>query len=410
MAKPSNPNIRHYIGVAVKWRKTIIYNVGIITVLAIIISLVLPKKYTSTTTMLPPIMVGSELLGGTSALGSALAQTIAIPGITAATPSGLFAAILKSKTVMKGVIDNCDLRRIYGDKDVYEKLEKYTKIIVRPEGIIEISTTAKNPKRARNMAIAYVRHLDEFNKSVIMSTGKKNRIFLKERLKEVKSELKKAEEAIRTFQEDYKTISIEDEITPILEAVSSIKAQIISKEVILDATRRYATEQNPEVIRLKSEIQALEKKLHDLEYKGDASHFGIGFSIPFEKVPQASMKLARLMREVMVQEQVFTLLTQEHERAKIQEVKDTPTVEILDEANLPKRKSFPKRTQIVVISFVLSLFMGLLLAFFFEYLEKMKKNKDDEKTVAEAIIEIQKCGQVCPQTFKKLWKIARKTE
>jgi len=386
MAKSNNPNIRHYIGVVVKWRKTIIFNVGIITVLAIIISLVLPKKYTSTTAILPPIMAGSELLGGTSALGSALVQAVGIPGITAATPSDLFAAILKSKTVMKGVIDDCNLREIYGDKKlykIYEKLKKNTEIEVSPEGIIEISTTAKNPELARDMAVAYVRHLDEFNKSVIMSTGKKNRIFLEERLEEVKRELRRAEEALRAFQETHKTISIKDEIAPMLEAVSSIKAQIMSKKVILDAMRRYATEENPDVVRLKSEIQALEKRLHDLEYEGDTSHFGIGFSIPFEKVPEASLELARLTRDVKVQEEVFVLLTQEYEKAKIQEVKDTPTVEILDEASLPTRKSFPKRTQIVVISFVFSLFMGLLLAFFFEYLEKMKALSQHKKLTTD---------------------------
>jgi tyrosine-protein kinase Etk/Wzc len=397
MAKTDNPTLRHYIGVIVKWRKIVIFNVLLITILAIVISLVLPKKFTSTTTILPPTTTGSELLGGTSALSGALAQAVGISGVVATTPSDLFAAMLKSRTVMKGVIDDCNLRRIYGDKDVYEKLEECTEIIVKPEGIIELSTTDRSPKRARSMAIAYVKHLDQFNKSVIMSTGKKNRIFLEERLDKVEKELREAEEALKSFQESHKTISIEHEITPILEAVSSIKAQIISKKVMLDATRRYATEQNPEVIRLKSEIQALEKRLHDLEYKGDASHFGIGFSIPFKEIPQTSIELARFAREVMVQEQVFTLLTQEYEKAKIQEVKDTPTVEILDEANLPERKSFPRRTQIVVISFVCSLFLGLLLAFFFEYLEKMKDDKEEYKEWKDIVETIK-------SDFKKIRK------
>jgi len=103
------------------------------------------------------------------------------------------------------------------------------------------------------------------------------------------------------------------------------------------------------------------------------------------------------MRDVKVQEEVFALLTQEYEKAKIQEVKDTPTVEILDEANLPERKSFPRRTQIVVISFVCSLFLGLLLAFFFEYLEKAKENKEEYKEWKDIVETIK-------SDFKKIRK------
>jgi len=395
-------NIRQYLSVIIKWRKVVILNVLVISILAIIISLVIPKKYTSKTTILPPIMPGGELFGGASTLSSALAQTVGFPIITTATPSDLFAAILRSKTVMKGVVDDCNLKEVYGPKRTYAKLEKNTEIKVTPEGIIEIYTTAKDPQLARKMAISYVKHLDEFNKSVIMSTGKKNRIFLEGRLKEVKKELQKAEEALRAFQESHKTISIEDEIKPVLETVSSIKAQIITKKVMLDAVRRYATEQNPEVIKLKAEIKALEQRLHDMEYKGDASHFGIGFSIPFEKVPQASIELARLTREVMVQEQVFTLLTEEYEKAKIQEVRDTPTVEILDEASLPKTKSFPKRKKIVAIAFVFSLFIGLLLAFLFEYIEGLKGKEEYN--------EWKKMGETIRDDFKSIRKKIIKNE
>jgi uncharacterized protein involved in exopolysaccharide biosynthesis len=84
------------------------------------------------------------------------------------------------------------------------------------------------------------------------------------------------------------------------------------------------------------------------------------------------MEYARLMREVKVQETVFTLLTQQFEQAKITEARDTPTVQLLDKAVPAERKSKPKAVLNMAIAGVLSLFIGIFLAFFLEYLNRVR--------------------------------------
>jgi uncharacterized protein involved in exopolysaccharide biosynthesis len=102
------------------------------------------------------------------------------------------------------------------------------------------------------------------------------------------------------------------------------------------------------------------------------------FQVPFTKVPELGMELARLTRDLKVQETVFTLLTQQHEQARIAEARDTPTVKVLDMAVLAERKSRPKTVVNMAIAGTLSLFVAVFLAFCLEYLERNRgeNNKD----------------------------------
>ncbi|MDI6840303.1 MAG: Wzz/FepE/Etk N-terminal domain-containing protein [bacterium] len=374
-----NIGIKDYIRVLIKWRRLVVLNVLIITCFAIGISFIIPKKYTATASLLPPLP-GTEMLGisRTSGIASALsgiAGISGIPGLSATTSSDLFAAILKSKATADRVIIDCNLIKVYKTntmKATYERLTKDTEIKVTPEGIITIATTAKTPRLAKLMADSYIRNLDNLNKKLTMSIGKRNRIFLESRLQEVKRDLKMAEDSLKRFQELHKTISIKEEIEPVLEAVSEIKAKIIANEVKLGVLQKYATEDNPEVIKVKSELSELNKRLHAMEYSGDSEHFGIGFSIPFRKIPKVGLQLARLTRDVMIQEKLLAILTEQYELAKTQEAKDTPTVDVLERASIPEHKSYPKRKIIVGLAFIFSLAVGIILAFFLNWIETLE--------------------------------------
>ena len=373
-------NLRDYFKVIVKWRRIIAFNTATITILAVIISLVLPERYTATATLLPPVEQ-PEVLGIRSLLGgSAFSGAISVGGIPGmATASDVFAKILSSRRVMEGVVRKCNLMDEYGVKRVAKAraaLKEATSVEISPEGIIAISVDAKTPVLASGIANAYVNELDRFNQEANMTRGKRNRIFIEERLEKVKKDLNVAEESLKAFQQRHKTVSLGDELVAAIEAAGQLKAKIITKEVELGVLREFATERNPQVKGLRSEIAQLNRQLREMEYgsksKGSDSKFGAGFSISFAELAAVGLELVRLTREAKIQETVFELLTQEFEQAKIAEARDTPTVQVLDGAVPPERKSFPQRKKFVVIGFIFSLFVGIGLSFFLEYVEKLQ--------------------------------------
>jgi len=83
------------------------------------------------------------------------------------------------------------------------------------------------------------------------------------------------------------------------------------------------------------------------------------------------------MREAKIQEKVFELMTTQYELAKIEEAKDVNTIQILDEAVPPDKKSSPKRTIIVILSTFMAFFMAVFMAFVMEYIERIKTEDPD---------------------------------
>jgi tyrosine-protein kinase Etk/Wzc len=250
------------------------------------------------------------------------------------------------------------------------------------EGIITIAVEDKNPRKAAEVANAYVTELDHFNKEINVSQAKNTRIFIEGRLAEAQKTVDKAENELREFQERNKTVSLTEETKAAIEGVAKLKAEIISREVQLGVLRGYATEENPQVVQLKSEIASLRSQMKSIE-EGKAGvstanlGYGAGFSVPFSRLPAVGMELARLMRDVKIQETLLGLLMEQNERAKINEARDTPTVRVLDKAVPPVKKSSPKRILFLAGGAFLGFVMGVLLSFLKEYLKRIKERIED---------------------------------
>ena len=107
---------------------------------------------------------------------------------------------------------------------------------------------------------------------------------------------------------------------------------------------------HPEIKLLKSEITGLQKQLEEF----DSGNKDI-FVVPgFSEVPDIGMQLGRLVRDVEIQNTLFTFLTQQYEEAKIQEAKETPTVQVLDKAMVPINKFKPRRALFIISIFLLT--------------------------------------------------------
>ncbi len=125
------------------------------------------------------------------------------------------------------------------------------------------------------------------------------------------------------------------------------------------------------------------------ELKIQFEHLQFGNSVPFEEqkdyfipfadVPEVGSRLAEFLRDVKVQETVWQLLNQQFYSAKIQEARDTPTVQVLDAAVQPERRTRPKRKLLVVVTSFLTFVFSVFWAFCLEYVERNKEKQDFQK-------------------------------
>ena len=351
--------------------------------LALAVSLLMPKIYESTATLLPSL--DSKEGGGLGALlaasggGAAQGLGITLPGAPA-TPTDIFRAMLTSRIMADEVIKRFDLKDLYEAEtmqDARKALEGNTKITVSKEKMIKITVEAKDPKLAADIANFYVTNLDRLNQTLTVSKAGQNRVFIERRLAETRVSMVKAEEELKEFQTHNKTVAVEAQSAAMIQAAAQIQGQVAAQEVQLQVMSSYLSPDNPELFRVRSSIEELKKQLYLLE----SGRGGKGM-LPGDRlhpamitVPKLALDYGRLVRELKVQETLYTLLTSQLEQAKLTEARDTPTVQVLDPAIPAERKSKPIIRLNMMIAGVLALFIGIFLAFFLEYLERIKSGE-----------------------------------
>ncbi|KPL04824.1 MAG: hypothetical protein AMJ73_03595 [candidate division Zixibacteria bacterium SM1_73] len=370
-----------YLTILIGYRRFIFVNLLGVCVVVAILSLFLPSWYTARTSILPPQREGLSLtsspVGGIAEFGTSMS----LPFM--ATPSDVIAAILKSRAVAIGVIEKENLMEIYNvetKENALKELFSRTEVGVTSEGIIFLSFEDKDKFKAAKVANRFVEELDRVNQETNISQAKNARIFIEERLAQTKRELSKAEENLRRFKEENKAISLNEQTKAAIEAAADLKAQMVASEIELNVLHKTMSPSHPEIQRLKSRIKEIKKQLDTWEFGSQKENpeEEKALDVPFSQVPTMSMKLARLDREVRIQSAVFELLTNQYEQYKIQETRDIPTIQVLDKAFPPEKRSRPKRAVLVGLAGIMSLVTSGVFVFGLEYFKRSKEKNPKE--------------------------------
>jgi tyrosine-protein kinase Etk/Wzc len=383
--KKEKINLYSYLSIIVGYRRFILLNFLGVCVVVAILSLFLPSWYTASTTLLPPRREGlglgmgltSSLVGGFSEFGTSMSLPLM------ASPSDVIAAILKSRSVALAVIEKENLMKTYHTKtkeNALRELFSHTVVKVTSEGLISLSFEDKDRVKAAEVANRFVEELDRVNRETNTSQAKNARIFIEERLVQTKKSLTKAEEDLRKFQEENKAVSLDAQMKASIEGAANLKAQMVATEIELNLLSKTMSPSHPQIQELKSRINELKRQLDvwELGNPKEESEEKKILDVPFSEVPTLSLELARLVREVRIQSGVFELLTNQYEQYKIQETRDTPTIQVLDKAIPPERRSKPKRTFLVGLAGVLSLVGSVVFVFGLEYFKKSKQRNPEE--------------------------------
>ena len=356
-----------------KWRKVIVYNFLVFSLVAAAISFILPKWYTSTAVLLPPQEKQSLGAGFMSMLTELPINLPSLPGMV--TPTDVYLAILRSRNVNENVIRKLDLKRRFKTStmaDALATLKNRTFFDKTEENLLVIKATDKSPQMAKKMASVFVEELDRVNREKRVSTAHYTRIFLEERLKEADRDLKKAALRLRDFQEKHRAISIEEQTKAEIEMAANLQAEIAMQEVQLNVLLKSLKPTHSKVIQAKNRLIELQKQLRKIE---EGIHLERdSYVIPFNKLPDLTMQYMFLYKDVEVQKAVFKVLTQQYEQAKIEEKSNTPTLQILDQPEIPEKKSKPQRRLIVILSALLSFFVSGVYIYYREYQLHLKEN------------------------------------
>ncbi|MCP4569669.1 MAG: hypothetical protein GY841_18985 [FCB group bacterium] len=367
-----NFNLWKMLLVLARYRKFIVSLVVLSTLAAAVTVLVLPKWYRAKTSILPSQYDHSLGITGNFAQFTLSSAGFDLPIM--ATPSDVYATMLKSETVARNVIDELDLMAYFEQKtfqECYLYLKEKTAISITGEGVVELYFEDKDPEMAAKVANSFIFHLDQLNREVKAAKARSDREFILERLNTTNIELDSARARLLAFQTSNKAIDLDQQKKMALDAASALKTQLAMTQVSRDVKSIRYSPDHPDVLHLENEIKQLKKQLAIVE-KGsgdDLSYFGL----PLADIPELAIRHAELAADLAIQVKVADLLTGLYEEARIKEQKDTPTISILETAYKPEIKYRPRRTLILIVTFAASLVLAIFLALFGDYLSELRR-------------------------------------
>jgi capsule polysaccharide export protein KpsE/RkpR len=272
-------------------------------------------------------------------------------------------AILGSNTVQNDLVRKFELQKRYGDRylaDARRDLAKRSSISEdMKSGIISVSVTDRDPQMAARMAQEYVNELNYVVTHINTSSAHRERVFLDQRLQEVKRELESAEQQFSQFASKNGAINIPAQGKAMVEAAATLQGQLIAAESELQGFRQIYTDNNVRVRSLQARVNELRRAIEKIGGKGSGEKTPAQQLYPsLRELPLLGVTYADLLRRTKVEEAIFETLTQEDELAKVEEAREVPSVKVLDAPEVPTRKSFPPRLLIMTLGTVLVFVLG----------------------------------------------------
>lgn len=343
-------------------------------VLTTTVAFLLPKWYTASTRLMPPnygsnssLALALPALSGGSGGGGGAGSSITglasrLLGMN--TSGDLYIGVLRSRSVEDSVIKKFDLMKVYHARYAFaarKTLSELTSIKSDPDtGIITLSVTDKDPKRAAAMAQQYINGLNQVLARVNTSSAHRERVFLQQRLATVKTQMESAAKAFSQFASKNAAIDIPAQAKAMVTAAADLQGQLIAAQAQLRGLEQIYTDKNARVLALKAQVAELQDQIN--KFGGKNVNLATGSTLSknelypsVRQLPLLGVKYLNLFRQNKIDEAVYELLTKEYEIAKLEEARDLPTAEVLDPAVVPQKKSSPHRLRIMLA--------GMFLAF-----------------------------------------------
>jgi capsule polysaccharide export protein KpsE/RkpR len=328
---------------------------------------IIPPQYDSVVRLMPPDQENSSR-ALMAAMVSRAADGIGVDAgdlLGTKSSGALFIGMLRSRTIEDEIIAKFDLRKVYYVRrwdSARKKLEQYSSIAEdKKSGIITITVRDHSRERAQQMAQMYVDELNAHVNLLSVSSARREREFLEQRLELVQSDLNRAARDFSQFASANTAIDIPQQGKTMLEAAAAIQGQVIAAESELRGLQQMYGAENVRVLAVKARISELEEQLHRVG--GDAAPSPDTPYPSIRRLPLLGVTYADLYRRTKIQEAVFESLTRQYELAKVEEAKEIPTVRVLDFPSYAERVAFPPRALMFLVGPIVGLASGIAWIF-----------------------------------------------
>jgi capsule polysaccharide export protein KpsE/RkpR len=243
-------------------------------------------------------------------------------------------------------------------------------VIDRKSGVISIGVDDAHPRQAAIIANDMVDQLIDVTHTLALSEASQRRIFFETQLEKARATLTDAMAQFAAQQTRSGIVNLEEQGKMTYIGIARVQAEVATKEIQLGVLRTTATEEYHAVVQLKQELAGLRATLARLEAVNNPDEAGLG------KLSSGALEYTKRFRDVKYREAVVEILSKLYETSRLDEARDAPAVQVLDEALPPEAWSSPKRRLSVIVATLVGGFVAVLLAFVAEGFARARENEE----------------------------------
>jgi len=365
---------------------------------SLLVAFLIPSRFESTARLMPPDQQSGGLAMLASLTGKAGGSTNGLTDLAGdvfglKTSGDLFIGVLGSRTVQDDLINKFDLRKVYRDRgwsDARKDLAKHTDLSVdKKSGIIMIQVTDRSPGRAAAMGSEYINQLNWVMTQLNTSAAHRERVFLEDRLQQVKEDLENAEKQFSNFASKNAALDVPAQGKAMVEATAELEGDLIAAQTELQGLKQIYTDNNVRVRATQARIDELQRQIQKMGGNSDGvpNAQDTGSIYPsIRQLPLLGVGYADLLRRAKIQEAIYETLTRQFELAKVEEAKEIPSVKVLDPPNIPEEKSFPPRALFTFLGGCIALAIAILWIVGYERWQETDP-QDPAKALAQEVVK-----------------------
>ncbi len=348
-----------------KWTLIVVTVLSAIT--GVVVSLVTPATFVSRASIMPSQHTGGGG-GGLASLGSlaGMAGLGALSNIAAGVKSSdeMYIALMRSQSVQLALIEQFKLKERYGARNTEEArqaLNSNVNILAdKKSGLLLIDAQDKDPQFAAQLANSQVKELNVILSRLAVTEAQQRRAYYEQQIIKTQTKIPQLE---LEYKEAQKSSGLE--VASLLSEAGTLPGQIAAKELQLQVMSRFATPQNPEIKQLAQEISALRAQM--ARYELSKSEPQTSYPSKFGQSTESTktnfvQKATQAYNTLKIQEALLDGYVKQLELAKVDEAKQGPAVQVVDEAIAPEMRAKPERKKLVLAYTVTGLIIAFVLA------------------------------------------------
>ncbi len=417
-------DLKDYFDVIVRRKKVIIYIFIICVFTSALISFLIPKVYQADAAILiTPSRIHTTLSPSEISLNvepsSAKGEYLSSRQPTISLPTHKL--LLTSNIVLGRVLNNFSVSRKSKEEPTISSLMRKLKTTeIEETGIIQLEVQDNDPNAAKDIANIWAEEYIKYNQEIIIGEVTGTGEFINKQFELAKENLSQSEKKINEFKDKFKLDLMKAELDIKKGKLNSYKRELEGLEIDIKMKDSSLKELNKEIIKqekfiivskaitddalwqkveendrldefknkkLSSEVinpiyQTLEERIVDTEIelntlKSKFEYLTKSIAVTAKEIDelekaihQKQFELTELIRQTAIYKTTYDNLSSKIEEARIIKAAQLGEVKLVSPAIEPAHPVKPKRIRIVATAGIISLFMGVFIAFWLEFWEK----------------------------------------